>query len=72
MAKLETQLARTRRKIERMMEEGSDARRVTRFYSLVHQFEKLNDRYIKTYGHSYNPAESQPTGWEGDLVNQHE
>ena len=55
MSKLETQLIRTFKKIERMMNNGSDAQHITRFYSLVHHFEKLNDRYIKAYGFSYNP-----------------
>jgi hypothetical protein len=56
MARLETQLKRTYHQIEKMMEEGSDASKITYFYSLVHCYEKLNDRYIKAYGHSFNPC----------------
>jgi len=54
--KLETQLARTYHRIERMMEDGTDATKIRRFYLLIHRFERLNDRYIRETGHSYNPT----------------
>lgn len=55
MARLETELLRTWRKINRMMDKGSDASRIKRFYSLLRHFEKLNDRHISAYGCAYNP-----------------
>jgi hypothetical protein len=56
MARLETELQRTYRKINRMMVKGSDAKRVRRFYSLVHHYEHLHERFLKVHGYVYNPT----------------
>lgn len=57
--KLETALVRTFKKIERMMEKEEDSTRINRFYSLIHHYEKLNDRYIQARGCAFNPVRYQ-------------
>jgi hypothetical protein len=52
---LEKQILRTYGKIIRTMESKPTPENEIRFYSLVRHYEKLNARYAKLRGYSFNP-----------------
>jgi len=71
MDRLEKQLIRTYRAIERLMDRHQDTTRIKSFYRLIHRYETLHDRYVALHRRAYNPALEVSNGWEGDIENQH-